>query len=237
MKPNSIIVETLSGKLVDLANFAPHEILLSDVVRGLSLVNRFNGRFARIEGPLNLFDQRITGSSSISVREEPVTVLQHSYAMYLFAKQKYHDNPRLAIECLLHDAPEAYTGDIISPLKAHIPMLHDIEQRIFNALSDVYGLPLPDSEAVKELDTLALRIEWETFVSRIGELEEYRVRAAHYGERADDADPMDDVAMRRALYEARSYTSAQLADKVLLILSTEIVSDVLDKFKKENATK
>lgn len=229
MTKETMIVETISGKLVNLNNFAPHEILLSDVVQGLSLVNRFNGRFARIEEPLNLFCQGMLGSSNISVRGESVTVLQHSYAMYLFAKHKYWNYPQLAIECLLHDAPEAYTGDIISPLKAHIPMLHDIEQRIFNALSTVYGLPLPDSEAVKELDALALRIEWETFVARGGELDEYKTRAAHYGERAADADAMDDVAMRRALYEARSYTPAQLADKVLLILYTEIVYDVRNK--------
>lgn len=233
MTKETMIVETISGKLVNLNNFAPHEILLSDIVQGLSLVNRFNGRFARTEEPLNLFDQGILGSSSISVRGESVTVLQHSYAMYLFAKHKYRDNPRIAIECLLHDAPEAYTGDIISPLKAHIPMLHDIEQRIFNALSTVYGLPLPDSEAVKELDALALRIEWETFVARGGELEEYKTRAAHYGERADDADPMDDVAMRRALYEARSYTPAQLADKALLILSGTLADVVRNTFKKK----
>lgn len=233
MTKETMIVETISGKLVNLNNFAPHEILLSDIVQGLSLVNRFNGRFARIEEPLNLFDQGMLGSSSISVRGEPVTVLQHSYAMYLFAKHKYRDNPRIAIECLLHDAPEAYTGDIISPLKAHIPMLHDIEQRIFNALSTVYGLPLPDSEAVKELDALALRIEWETFVARGGELEEYKTRAAHYGERAADADAMDDVAMRRALYEARSYTPAQLADKALLILSGTLADVVRNTFKKK----
>lgn len=233
MKSNSIIVETLSGKLVDLTNFAPHEILLSDVVRGLSLVNRFNGRFAQPSNEVNLLDAPDTVACSNNMFDTPVTVLQHSYAMYLIAKQKYHDNPRIAVECLLHDAPEAYTGDIISPLKADIPMLHDIEQRIFNALSDVYGLPLPDSEAVKELDALALRIEWETFVSQVTTLEQLDINAKHYGERADGTDEMDDVYMRRALYEARSYTSAQLADKVLLILSTEIVSGVIDKFKEK----
>lgn len=231
MTKETMVVETISGKLVNLNNFAPHEILLSDIVQGLSLVNRFNGRFARIEEPLNLFDQGMLGSSSISVRGEPVTVLQHSYAMYLFAKHKYRDNPRIAIECLLHDAPEAYTGNIISPLKAHIPMLHDIEQRIFNALSTVYGLPLPDSEVVKELDALALRIEWENFVVRGGELDEYKTRTAHYGERAADADTMDDVAMCRALYEARSFTPAQLADKALLILSAALADVVRNTFR------
>lgn len=232
MTKETMIIETVSGQLIDLTNINPANVLLSDIVHGLSLVNRFNGRHVQTGEPLNLITKDAWDSAvgRVPNQDAPVTVLQHSYAMYLFARHKYHDNHRLSIECLLHDAPEAYTGDIITPLKKHIPMITDIEHSILNTLANVYKLPLPDSEAVKDIDALALRIEWETFVSQVGRLDRYNERAKHYGERPEDANPMDDVAMRRALFEARSLSRRALADKVLLILNAEIVQGLRDYY-------
>ena len=61
---------------------------------------------------------------------------------------------------LLHDAQEAYISDINSPLK-HIDAMAGyrlIEQRMYNAIADKFGIPYELPEPVIDADHLAL---WE----------------------------------------------------------------------------
>lgn len=77
--------------------------------------------------------------------------------------------PELALLGLLHDAAEAYLGDIISPVKQHCPWVNKMEgatlQHIFNhlALDDLIYATGEDNRRVKEADLTALAIEFRHF--------------------------------------------------------------------------
>lgn len=72
----------------------------------------------------------------------------------------------LKYEALLHDAAEAYTGDLARPLKLAMralsdgPMVHDaITEKIEKVIARVFGVPNPLTPEVKRADILAAAIE------------------------------------------------------------------------------
>lgn len=70
-----------------------------------------------------------------------------------------HVAPEHALEALLHDATEAYLGDVSSPLKA---LLHDyrmIEFKLDLCIRERFGLPLKQTPAVKQADLAMLATE------------------------------------------------------------------------------
>lgn len=84
---------TVSGKEIDIFSIELNDIVLEDIIHALSLINRYNGhtRF-------------------------PYTVAQHSvYVAQL--EYKHSQDARKAMAALMHDAAEAYIGDIVRPVK------------------------------------------------------------------------------------------------------------------------
>lgn len=72
------------------------------------------------------------------------------------------------LEGLLHDAHEAYIGDVSSPLKALLPDYRKLEQSIEAALRRDYGLPAIKTDGCKQADWLALFIEAENLLPSHG---------------------------------------------------------------------
>lgn len=195
-----MIIETFSNKIIDLSAIKTGDIILEDVVSGLAHINRFNGRH--------------------NEHSLPITVLQHSYAMYLYATHLQSGNQELAISCLIHDAPEAYTGDILAPIKKQLPLIDEIEQNIFKALADTYLLPIDFSEDVSRIDSLACFVEWSSFVAPNLEVCEQNLEAFGLDKVCTFATILHCFLMRKALDEAR------LLPKPTLILT---VLGILDK--------
>ena len=64
------------------------------------------------------------------------------------------------LEALMHDAAEAYTGDVGTPMKVALgPVFREIEHRIERVIRAKYGLPEKLSPEVKHADTVALGLE------------------------------------------------------------------------------
>ena len=84
------------------------------------------------------------------------SVAQHSwYASHLVA-------PEFALAALLHDASEAYLGDMNRPLKhftAAGPAYCEIEERVERVIFKKFGLPYPMSPEVKAADIQMLYAE------------------------------------------------------------------------------
>ncbi len=57
-----------------------------------------------------------------------------------------------ALEFLLHDAAEAYCGDVVSPLKRLLKDYHIIEARVDAAIRSKFDLPQEMSPEVKAMD-------------------------------------------------------------------------------------
>lgn len=53
------------------------------------------------------------------------------------------DHVELAKWALIHDAAEAYLGDIVRPIKKNIPVFKMIEDHLLTIISGIFGLPTP----------------------------------------------------------------------------------------------
>jgi len=127
-------IQTRTGVAFDLINPTPDMVRIEDIANSLAFQSRFNGH---------------TGSS-YSVAEHSVFVSRYC-------------PPQDRLWGLLHDAHEAYVGDIVSPVKALIPGFKEIEGRIQNAICDKFGIPRKCPRSVKLADNRLLLTEKEVF--------------------------------------------------------------------------
>ncbi len=133
--PEGDWLQTYSGKRVSVLNPQPEQIDINDIARGLSFQCRFNGQTTFF-----------------------YSVAQHSFMGSQLAS-KYSLDKTLAKRFLLHDATEAYVGDLIRPVKRALPEFKTIEKRFKKAIALKFGIPEEDDEEVHYLDNLMLA--WE----------------------------------------------------------------------------
>ena len=67
--------------------------------------------------------------------------------------------PEHGLAALLHDAAEAFLGDITRPLKQMLPDYRRIEHEVQNAILSRFGLPLKSYPAIKQADLRVLAAE------------------------------------------------------------------------------
>lgn len=123
-------IQTRGGGRFDLLEPDPGTILIEDIAHALSNLCRFTGHT----------------SAFMSVAEHSVIVSRLVPA---------HD----ALAGLLHDATEAYVGDVSRPLKQLLPAYQHIEHGIWLAIADRFGLDQGLPATVKEADNVSLL--WE----------------------------------------------------------------------------
>ena len=138
-------IETASGSEVDVLNFTPDMVSLSDIIQSLSKICRYNGHVPHF----------------YSVAEHSVFVAE------LLASHGH--SATVCLTGLLHDAAEAYVGDMVRPLKNH-PDFGGIHQKIEAGISQtihtVLGGFYPHPEAVHMADKAVY--EWEVDNIRSG---------------------------------------------------------------------
>jgi len=101
------------------------------------------------EGPFNFDIEDIAHSLSLQCRFNG-----HCKEMYSVADHSLHVSARCEHKLwgLLHDAAEAYVGDIITPLKRNCPFLKETEDRILEAIAVRFNLPWPVPAEVEDVD-------------------------------------------------------------------------------------
>lgn len=120
-------INTRSGGYIDLLNPDPKDINLTDIAVGLANTCRFGGQM-----------------------DQHYSVAQHS--IYVAQKSPF----RFKLRALMHDAAEAYLGDIQRPIKRLLSGYHDLEVRFEAAINKKFRLkPLNEEDAalLKEIDT------------------------------------------------------------------------------------
>ena len=104
------LLRTVSGALIDLEDVDPDLIRVTDIARGLAMINRYNGQLVW-----------------------PYSVAQHSVLV------SYACAPADAREGLMHDAPEYLIGDLTRGLK-NIPALLDVVFPLESVIQHRMGL-------------------------------------------------------------------------------------------------
>lgn len=135
---------TASGATVDLLEFTPEMVNLDDVAQSLSLTCRYNGHLPAF----------------YSVAEHSVRVSQWLYAAGY--------DEEIQLTGLLHDAAEAYVGDMVRPLKK-VPSIGNafdsIEEGIAHAISSRLGGVFPYPQEVHDADRAIYYWEVDTIRS------------------------------------------------------------------------
>ncbi|NIV36398.1 MAG: phosphohydrolase [Anaerolineae bacterium] len=130
-------IQTFTGRMVDPCNPDPADIDLEDVAHALSHLCRF------------------TGHASVFY-----SVAQHSLWVCDWLAHR-GAKPVLQLAGLLHDASEAYLGDLNTPAKRQLRDYRDAEERVQRAVAEAFGLPfdLLVCRTVKEADEAAYESE------------------------------------------------------------------------------
>lgn len=121
---------THSGKRLDLLSPDPDVITAFDIAHALARINRF------------------TGHTKVAY-----TVAEHSIRVAALV------DPEWRLQALLHDAAEAYIGDISSPLKALLPAFAQIEHGIHHAICQRFGIGSALHPSIKQADLIMLATE------------------------------------------------------------------------------
>ncbi len=123
-------IQTYTGKQFFPLNPSPQDLDIRDIAHALSLQCRFNGHCLQF----------------YSVAEHSVRV-----ADWLGGE--------LQLWGLLHDAAEAYLGDVVRPLKGQLDTYNEIETGLLRVVADHFGLSWPMPEEVAVADTRLLAAE------------------------------------------------------------------------------
>ncbi|QDF14290.1 phosphohydrolase [Dinoroseobacter phage vB_DshS-R4C] len=126
-------------RYMDLTRPTPEDIHLGDIARALSRLCRYTGHGARF----------------YSVAEHSVHCLRYAERHF----SKIHP-PAIHASVLMHDATEAYLGDVSRPLKSALSAYRDLEALVSTAISRRFGLNFQGCAAhIKKADRLMLATE------------------------------------------------------------------------------
>jgi hypothetical protein len=124
-------IQTFSGHLFYPLDPRPEEVFIEDIAAALSKLCRFGGHTRKF-----------------------YTVGEHSVWCSRYAP------PGLQLAALLHDATEAYAGDVITPIKRELPAYADIESRLATVIAQRFDVPLhPLPAEIKHIDRAILADE------------------------------------------------------------------------------
>ena len=123
-------IQTYTGQAFDLVNPTPAMVNLPDIAHALGHQCRF------------------TGHTSL-----PYSVAHHSLLVAELVDPEYR------LQALLHDAHEAYIGDVSTPLKWLLPEYRTVERRVWLAVAAAFDIDPVLHPSVKEADRVMLMTE------------------------------------------------------------------------------
>lgn len=124
------IIQCRSGHYFDFLNPDQSFVLVDDIAHALSMQCRFTGHTERF-----------------------YSVAEHSvHCSYIVP-------PEDALAALMHDAAEAFIGDIAKPLKMLLPDYQRIEKQVERAVFNKLEIQYPFPDSVKKADVEMLFVE------------------------------------------------------------------------------
>ena len=132
-------INTASGRKINLLDPKPEQISIGDIARGLSYNSHFGGQTPQF-----------------------FSIAQHCLLVCELMEECGH-KPDLLMTGLLHDASEAYLGDMLKPLKVMLPNFREIEDRMMGVILERYSLDPASMVIIKEYDVRVQELEYNAF--------------------------------------------------------------------------
>lgn len=123
-------IQTFTGLRFDMFDPKPEQVCIEDIAHALSCICRFGGH-------CTVF----------------YSVAQHCVQVSHLVPQNE------ALYALLHDAAEAYMGDMVAPLKREMQKYKELEIRICAVVLDTLRVPMLHTDNVKIADDTMLATE------------------------------------------------------------------------------
>lgn len=131
---SSSFLKTVSGKVIKFLDFSVEDVILGDIAHGLSHVCRYGGQCSRF----------------YSVAEH--SVLVSKFVEHICVTREILI-PGIIVSGLLHDSPEAYLGDMTTPLKVLCPGYQLIESHFADVCQKAFGVHARfDHPIIKQCD-------------------------------------------------------------------------------------
>lgn len=125
---------TASGTYFDYRNPKIEQIEIFDIIKALSNICRFGGQI------------------------DFYSVAEHSIHCAILAEKKGYEK-EVVYAALMHDAQEAYIGDMPKPLKRMLPAYQMLEANISNVLCKALNISTDYAAIIKVLDNQILKAE------------------------------------------------------------------------------
>jgi hypothetical protein len=123
-------ITLLSGALFSYENPELADVTIEDIANPLSNICRYAGQLPYF-----------------------YSVAQHA------VNASYLVSPENAFTALMHDTAEAFTNDIVTPLKVAVPLFKTLEKRIEAAMAEKFGFQYPLPDEVHLADKIMLGLE------------------------------------------------------------------------------
>ena len=134
----TLYVLTHTNKIVDIENLRPGDITPTGIAIALESMRRFQGR--------------------------GVSVLRHTFRVYELICKQYPNNHNLQLLALLHDAPEAFIGDIPAPILDAVVDLQRLHNKVSSKIYNHFGARFVDFGEVMTADKVSLMYEYSRLV-------------------------------------------------------------------------
>lgn len=131
------IVQTCSGSYINFLDFSENVYEIHDIAYALSNICRFTGHCKKF-----------------------YSVAQHCVIASYNVPLEY------ALDALMHDAVEAYLGDVSSPLKQLLPEYKRIEKALYADIAASFGFNERTPDVVKHIDLVMLATEKRDLMSK-----------------------------------------------------------------------
>ena len=145
-------METYVGLQFHFSDPPDRDIHIVDIAHALSMLCRYNGHTHKF----------------YSVAEHCCLISDYVLRALESAEGTHHVNSHIALTALLHDAAEAYIGDMCRPVKVTLPDFKAMETVIDLAMARKFGTICPFPPIIKECDNRILRDEREQVMSDSG---------------------------------------------------------------------
>ena len=137
-------IETATGQKFDPTNPRLTAYNTRDIAPALSKICRYNGQ-------TKMF----------------YSVAEHSVHLARYLQKQGH-NRFIVRTALMHDASEAYVGDLVVCMKHLLPEFKKMEERVMECISETFGLIYPIPEIVHQVDQRILVDERDFLMSDSG---------------------------------------------------------------------